>query len=142
MKIMAMVAMAGLAGLAQAGDAKQTVTVYTTNEHVAMMAAGFAKNQGAKMFATAGVQIEWRSAGKAPLTADAIVVDFLAQGPATRCAGALACASVYEGVHIHIFFDRLQHSVPTGAVPSLLATCWSTRSPTSCRASIATPTKG
>jgi hypothetical protein len=116
-----MVAMAAVAGLAQAGEVKQTVTVYMTNEHVAMTSASFAKQEASRMFAAAGITLQWRGMGRSPLPADAIVVDMVQQGAESRCPGALACAAVYEGVHIQVFFDRMQQVVPKNVVPALLA---------------------
>ncbi|MBZ5611067.1 MAG: hypothetical protein LAP38_22625 [Acidobacteriia bacterium] len=124
MKITAMVAMAAVAALSARGaevSAKgRPVTVFISNEH-AVPATNFAKDQAARMFARIGVTIEWRSAGRSALPPDAIVVDILEQSEASECAGALACAKPFEGVHIRVFSDRLKRVVTESTVPALLA---------------------
>jgi hypothetical protein len=106
---------------AQAGEDRKTVVVYMANEHIAMRTAPFAKAQAAKMFATIGVQIQWRSRGRVALPDNAIVVEMVEQDSGTDCAGALACAKPFEGTHIRVFYDRLGTRVSKGLVPALLA---------------------
>lgn len=66
------------------------------------------------MFATAGVRIEWR--GHSPegsrLPGGALAIGLAVHTPATFLPGALAFARVYEGVHIHVFCDRLERLAP------------------------------
>jgi hypothetical protein len=125
MKITAAVAMAVAAGFggqtAQAGENERTVVVYITNEHVAMEAATFAKAQATKMFARAGVGIEWHSVSHSPLPLNALVVDMVERGSKNECPGALACAKPYEGIHIRVFYDRCGATVPKNLVPTLLS---------------------
>jgi hypothetical protein len=125
MKITAAVAMAVAAGFggqtAQAGENERTVVVYITNEHVAMEAATFAKAQATKMFARAGVRIEWHSVSHSPLPLNALVVEMVERGYKNECAGALACAKPYEGIHIRVFYDRCGATVPKNLVPALLS---------------------
>ncbi|HYL38432.1 MAG TPA: hypothetical protein VEV17_21115 [Bryobacteraceae bacterium] len=124
MKITAMVAMAMAAGfggsMAQAADQERTVAIYIANEHVAVEAANFGKGQASKMFARIGVRVQWHSVGRSPLPADALVVDMVERGSKDECAGALACAKPYEGIHIRVFVDRLGATVPKNMVPALL----------------------
>ena len=103
-----------------AGELQRTVTVYMVDEHIASGPAAFAKDQASKMFAQIGVRIEWRSAGRS-LPPDALVVEMLEQASPTRCAGALACAKPFEGVHIYVFYDRIRATVPGSMTSPLLA---------------------
>ena len=124
MKIMAVVVIvmaAGFSGRAMAGEKFQrTVTVYMVDEHLATGPAAFAKDQGAKMFAQIGIKIQWRSVGRS-LPPDALVVEMLQQASPQQCAGALACAKPFEGVHIYLFYDRIRAAVPNYMVSPLLA---------------------
>ena len=123
MKITAAVAMAvaaGFVGQAQAGENERTVVVYIANEHVAIQAALFAKAQASRMFGRIGVRVEWRSLGHATPPTDALVVDMVEQSSNSECAGALACAKPYEGIHIRVFYDRFARVVPQSMVPALL----------------------
>jgi len=124
MKILSVVAMAAVAGFggqtAQANENERKLTVYITNEHFAMPASNFAKDQAAKMFAKIGVIVEWRSAGRGHLPLDAIVVDIVEE-QTSECGGALACALPYEGVHIRVFYNRFPATVAQNAIPGLLA---------------------
>ncbi|MEO8024909.1 MAG: hypothetical protein ABI823_00465 [Bryobacteraceae bacterium] len=70
-----------------------------------------AKAQAARMFAAAGVEIQWISSSKAPSTSGAwrIAVDLLPQSPKDlQFAGPLAVAYPFQGQSIKIFYDRLQ----------------------------------
>ncbi len=123
MKLTAMFAMAAAALGAQGarvGGPAKSVPVYMSNAHIAT-AAFFAQDQAAKLFAEAGIAIEWRSVGHAALPDGAIVVDLVQQSDAAECRGSLACAQPFEGVHIRVFFDRLRGAAGGQTVPALLA---------------------
>jgi hypothetical protein len=65
-----------------------------------------------KMFAGAGVAVEWHSAGAAGCQelqqADTVILDFAVNTPPSRHPGALAYAQVYDAVHIVVLFDRVE----------------------------------
>jgi hypothetical protein len=86
-----------------------------------MQAVGLAKDQAARMFGRIGIRLEWRSTGRAPLASTAILVDIIEHASPNECGQALACARPYEGVHIRVFYDRLQATVFKSVVPALLA---------------------
>jgi hypothetical protein len=63
------------------------------------------------MFAKAGVHIQWRTdRPKLDQPNPPIVLDITSHTPGTLKPGALAYALVYEGVHIKVFWDRVQES--------------------------------
>jgi hypothetical protein len=70
-----------------------------------------AQARAAKAFAEVGVRIEWRM-GRPPSTQPerepAIVIRLAEHTPADYLPGALAFARVYEGVHITVFWDRIE----------------------------------
>jgi len=70
-----------------------------------------AQERAAKAFAEVGVRIEWRT-GTPPATQPerepAIVIQLAEKTPADYLPGALAFAKVYEGVHITVFWDRIE----------------------------------
>ena len=125
MKITAAVTIAmaaGFTGQAKAsGEHPRTVIVYIVNEYVAGKQLTLAKDQSAKMFAQIGISIQWRSGVSCSLPHDAMVVEIMEQASQKRCAGALACAKPFEGVHISVFYDRIRTTVPDRTVSPLLA---------------------
>jgi len=79
-----------------------------------------------RMFKSAGVAVEWRSAGmgacRKPQQTQTIVLDFATSTPASQYPGALAYALPYEGIHIVLMLDRIQKKAAGPAqVPPLLA---------------------
>jgi hypothetical protein len=88
-------------------------------------AAGFdvlplAEQTASKMFAEAGVTIDWRR-GVAGCPAPGILISLSSQAPADVPPDALAYALPYDGSHIVIFYDRLQRRVRPAEISSLLA---------------------
>jgi hypothetical protein len=63
------------------------------------------------MFANIGVTLAWRSGSPSPLETGAVAIEFVADTPETLKPGVLAFALPYEGVHIRIFWDRIQTSL-------------------------------
>jgi hypothetical protein len=106
--------------VAKVGRNERTVIVQISNEQIAMKAVAFAEDRATKMFAKIGIQILWRSTGRALLPDNTIVVDIVEQASTNECVGALACAKPYEGTHIRVFYDRLQTTVGNNMVPTLL----------------------
>jgi hypothetical protein len=70
-----------------------------------------AEGIASRMFAKAGVHIQWRTdRPKLDEPNPPILLDITSNTPATLKPGALAYALVYEGVHIKVFWDRVQES--------------------------------
>jgi hypothetical protein len=107
-------AAAGMVAQAQgepdAGTA--TVTVYVRAGVSDLDLKPFvAENIASRMFATAGVHIQWRTdRPKLDQPNPPIVLDITSHTPGTFKPRALAYALVYEGVHIRVFWDRIQES--------------------------------
>jgi hypothetical protein len=74
-----------------------------------------------RIFISAGVKLEWHAdlsfcQGKR----QAIMISLMTSTPRTFHPGALAYALPYEGVHIQVFYDRIEIADPR-LLPSLLA---------------------
>jgi hypothetical protein len=113
MKIRTMVVVAAIVGMrVQAQPADETVTVYVTNDAmVPLTILCPARALATKMLARAKVRILWR-AGRpddSPSLRDSTLVARLeTQTPWDRMPGALGFARPHEGVHITIFYDRIE----------------------------------
>jgi hypothetical protein len=114
LKITTIVATAVLAGIsAQAGEARQT----TGTKIIVCTGRGIdfdfdsvkerAQLLATRMFAHAGVVIDWRWSGFCPINAN-IKISFPGSTPRNRLPGALAYAWPFEGVHIEVYYDRVQ----------------------------------
>ncbi len=74
-----------------------------------------------RMFATAGVAVEWHSAAPAVCQGiqqtRTVVLDFVTNTPPSEHPGAMAYAQPYEAVHIVVLYDRIEKSAdgPTQA---------------------------
>ena len=66
-----------------------------------------AKAMASEMFAGIGVRVEWRSGRPAD---GAIAIELATATPPTFVPGALAYALPYEGVHIQVFYDRINRA--------------------------------
>ena len=109
MKIMAIAAIAVVAGITT--RAERNVTVYMNNDLNTRGAMYQAQERAAKAFAEVGVRIEWRTgrpSGTQPESERAIVIRLAKNTPTDYLPGALAFAKVYEGVHITVFWDRIE----------------------------------
>ena len=109
MKIIAIVAMAAVAGIP--ARAERNVTVYVNNDLYTGGVMHLAQEMAAKAFAEVGVRIEWRTgrpSATQPEREPAIVIRLAGNTPAGYRPGALAFAKVYEGVHITVFWDRIE----------------------------------
>jgi hypothetical protein len=74
------------------------------------------------MFATAGVQINWRSRQpKAHEAERPILIDITSNTPETFHRGALASSHPFEGAHIRVFYDRVENAYHPEATAMLLA---------------------
>lgn len=71
-----------------------------------------AETIASRMFATAGVGIEWHAAGTAACHEsrenETILLDFALNTPAGQHQGAVAYAKVYEAVHLVVMIDRIE----------------------------------
>jgi hypothetical protein len=79
-----------------------------------------------RMFATAGVVIEWHTAEPAvcrnPAETRTVILDFDTDTPRGVHPGALAYAKPYEAIHIVVLYDRIAtNSEGPGQVSALLA---------------------
>jgi hypothetical protein len=122
MKIAAMAAAAVvLAGTVLADE----VTVYVRGETVVPLPElHTAQRLTNEIFASAGVKIDWRSGEPSCSRADCsrtIVVEMDSPTAPGMKPGALAYALPYEGVHNHVFCDRVRESAPEGLEEILLA---------------------
>jgi hypothetical protein len=97
------------AGSAQ--QAKRTITVYTVDHRKeSAYPLHLAEQYASRIFATAGLTVEWRSGAPAETPSaeeTSFVVELTDRTPGDVHAGALAYALPYEGVHIRLFFDRI-----------------------------------
>ena len=111
MKIAAMTLMATMVGVAaEPKQPQQKLTVYLRdNARVPPEVRAPALDWANKMFATIGIRLEWRS-GEPPRTSSArpIGIELATDTPANLLPGALGSAMPYEGVHIRVFYDRIQ----------------------------------
>jgi hypothetical protein len=118
-------AMAGVAGTASPVALEQTsrrsLTVYMLDGEAPGIVAAEARSRAAKMFAGLGIEIQWRRGEPRSARPDNIVIRMSGRTPRDYCRGALAYALPYEGVHITVFFDRVQQAVAPYLVPILLA---------------------
>ena len=80
-----------------------------------------AEKIASKMFAEIGVAIEWSGRDDCHLKGGAIVVTLSYAIDPRKQPGAYAFARPYEGTHIVIFWDRIQHKLPRSGASILLA---------------------
>jgi hypothetical protein len=74
-----------------------------------------------KMYAAIGVALDWRTSSRSCKGAGGIHIQLADRTPAKKMPGALAYALPYEGIHICVFYDRVEETVAADAVPFLLA---------------------
>ena len=122
MKIAAMAAM--LVAVGMSARAEQTVKVYIEDDSVVpYLVMNRARLIAAKMFAGAGVRIEWHghtpSSGQLP--AGAVVIGLASHTPESLLPSAFALALPYEGVHITVFWDRVERKTCRATAPVVLA---------------------
>jgi len=113
-KIAAMTLMAAMVGVAaEPKQPQQKLTVYLReNVRVPPEVRAPALDLANKMFGTIGIRLDWRG-GEPPRTSATrpIGIELAANTPANLLPGALGSAMPYEGVHIRVFYDRLQSDV-------------------------------
>jgi hypothetical protein len=98
------------------------VPVLVKTDNVDMAAVLPAETLAAKMFASAGIKIDWcyslRSCQKRP---GLIVIDITTSQRSAFPSAALAVARPYEGTHIEVAYDRIQAAAPRSLQRVLLA---------------------
>jgi hypothetical protein len=126
MKATAMVAMAAVMGTMSWGastgtQAERTITVCFEKSN-AGETADKAEIIASKMFQDIGVTLAWHSGRRFCHTAadHVIAVSLSTHTPPSLLPSALAYALPYEGVHIEVFYDRMDNP-RAGVPPSLLA---------------------
>jgi hypothetical protein len=119
MKIMGVTVMAAMvgttvwAGALPAAEREVTVCMgYTDNLGLENQAQVVASD----IFAGIGVKILWQSPRQCP--AEAILITFSNDEPASLLPGSLAYAMPFEGMHIVVFYDRVKNR--PGSVSCLL----------------------
>ena len=124
MKIAAMTLMAAMVGMAaEPRQPQQKLTVYLRdNAAVPITVRASALELANKMFDTIGIRLDWRI-GEPPRTSSTRSIGIeLARGtPSDLLPGALAHARVYEGVHIRVFYDRVERDFAPGVRAAGLA---------------------
>jgi hypothetical protein len=109
-------------------DSKQQVTVYVDSRaDVPMETLTRAEVLASEMFKKAAVSLKWRSGlSKLYDMEQSITLGITSNTPRTFHSGALAYAEAYagqsKGVHIRVFFDRVENVAGSSKlVPTLLA---------------------
>ena len=81
-----------------------------------------AMRMAAEMFATIGIRLDWRTGEPHRTSSERpILIDLATRTPANLVPGALAYALPYEGVHIRVFYDRIQRQIAPGLTTAFLA---------------------
>jgi hypothetical protein len=122
MKILNTVLIAGLswkAAIAQAPAANQAVTVCTEMGVSDPMVVRRAQVLASKMFAGINVTIHWRQELR-DCPSQSIIIS-LEDPSADPQDGTLGKALLYEGTHIHLFYDTIVHQYTRPLVPYVLA---------------------
>jgi hypothetical protein len=129
MKIAGIMAITAVLGSAQQAENQENVAplvaVYIQTGSADPVVASIcdrAKSVASGMFAEAGVRIVWRMGEpKENDRIQPILVDLTTNTPSSFHPGALAYAREFEGVHIRIFYDRVQNPLCPHATAMLLA---------------------
>jgi hypothetical protein len=113
MKITAAIAMS-LALAVSAQAAGKVRACMNSGTYVSFSDLARAETIASRMFATAGVALEWRAAGSAACRnsdqARTVVLDFASHTAPSEHPGAFAYALPYQGSHIVVLFDRFARS--------------------------------
>ena len=119
--------MAMILALGVSAQAAGTIRVcVNSSTYASVLALNRAKAISSRMFATAGVALEWRSAGTAACRGfqptRIVVLDFATNVSPNQHPGAMAYAFPYEAVHIVVLFDRIHQNAHSALeVSALLA---------------------
>jgi hypothetical protein len=105
------VIMAWMVGtLAQAGQREQQITVYLRDRVFVRNSVQVpAEALASDMFAKIGIYLKWvKSESVGPTFNPSILIDLITDTPADRLPSALAYTRPSDGVHITVFFDRIE----------------------------------
>jgi hypothetical protein len=118
-----MLALAGTIASGKSKDSGQPVMVYIHGRaNMPAEALPIAEGVTCEIFAKAGVHIVWKTGQpKTEIPRQTIVLDITADAPASFFPGALGRAQEFEGVHITVFYDRVESMASREIVPKLLA---------------------
>jgi hypothetical protein len=96
-----------------AEDAEATVRAYVVkNVDDRSLNVLWAQRIASQILAGAGVHIKWQlGAPRLDKYSLPIIIDLTSDTPKTFAPHSLAYAQVYEGVHIRVFWDRIQNTV-------------------------------
>jgi hypothetical protein len=103
--------------VAHAGQPQQKVTVYLrdrANIHPEVRIP--AEALAARIFGKIGISLEWGTREPAGESSQPIFIELVRGTPENRMPGALAYALPYEGIHITVFFDRMEKMPGPGTV--------------------------
>jgi hypothetical protein len=115
-----LVATLGVAAQVNAADSTEYKMSVCVANDIGFSALSLAQKTASRMFAKAGVTIDWRP-GLAGCPAQGISISLSGQVPADLPLHALAYALPYEGSHIVIFYDRLREIASPPQISFLLA---------------------
>lgn len=116
MKLAAVITIAAIAVASAQGktDSTRQVTVWVQDKaDVPSFLKTEAERQAAHMFASIGVKILWKDGTPSARETDAIAIELATNTARATVPGALAYALPYEGVHIRIFWDRIEGNTAT-----------------------------
>jgi hypothetical protein len=88
-------------------DARQVTVYFNDNANVPFLVRVQALGVASNIFASIGVTLHWRHVPPHP-EPGAVVIEFVTNTPSTFMPGGLGYALPYEGVHIRIFWDRIE----------------------------------
>src|SRR5271166_5423526 len=120
MKILALVAM--VVGMETGAPADEVTVHVLCGPVVPAPVLGQAEALASEIFAGVGVKIDWRRGQPSrsqSLAENAIVVEMVTDTPMQFKPGALAFAQPYEGVHIDVFYDRVQAATEPALTPNV-----------------------
>jgi hypothetical protein len=107
----------GTSAVADSPAENATVKIYVIrNVSDLNLNISWAENIVSHILAGAEVRIKWQLGEPRRRERDgAIIIDVTSDTPKTLAPGALAYAQVFEGVHIKIFWDRVQNTINGGS---------------------------
>jgi hypothetical protein len=121
MKITVMAAIVVVVGVS--GRAEQKTIIYVNNEATPSPVLLLAEARAAGMFSSSGIRIEWH--GQTPdggqVPEGAIAIRIAPQTPAGFLPRALAFTRPFEGVHITVFWDRIEQATRSASPAVVLA---------------------
>lgn len=120
--VFAMVALAATAAEGKGREGQQAITVYIDKRpDMPASTLPVAEAIASGIFAKVGIHVAWKAGRpRTEMASPTIILDITADGPASSHPGALAYAHEFEGVHIVVFYDRLQSMATRELRPTLL----------------------